>query len=248
MRESWQFYRNSPGRNSVGNCLFLVSRTFVMAAGIVFCAYGSSVAQDAQMIEDGQPLSMSGFLKGCNGDSTMSICEVDGDDGYLYSLILDDQTPANAKYLLLSTAAHNKVAVDGRMEAHGDVSLNISVSRVEVIKLDPNSPEFRQSQLSGLWKSTEDDQSTLRFSGSEYFDYYSGDAVDQGRISFPATCADSAPGGEGPFLVKTSSDGTEYCYAIDSLTEDTLTLMYLPRGNILTYTIVSEEEQYFQQQ
>jgi hypothetical protein len=242
------YERIDQGRNLVSNCLFLLSRRVIVAAGVLLSAVFPLAAQDAQMVEDGQPVTVRGFLKGCNSDSGMGMCDVEGEDGYPYSVILDEQTPADARDTLLSTGPNNKVVVDGTMVAHGDVSLNISVSKVKVITLDPKSPEYQQSQLSGLWKSTEDDQSTMRFSGAEYFDYYSGDAVDQGQISFPQTCADSAPGGNGPFLVKTSSDGSEYCYAIDSLTADTLTLMYLPRGNILSYTIVTEEEQYLQQQ
>ncbi len=230
------------------NRLFWVSRRVAAASYVFLCSFLSAAAQDAQMIEDGQPVSVRGFLKGCHADSGMDICDVAGDDGYLYSLILDDRTPPDARDMLLSTDANSKVAVDGTMIAHGDVSLNISVSHVQLIMLDPASAEFQQSRLSGLWKSTEDDQSTMRFSGAAYFDYYSGDAVDQGQVSFPQSCADSAPGGEGPFLVKTSKDGTEYCYTIDSLTADTLTLMYLPRGNILTYKIVTDEQQYMDQQ
>lgn len=80
--------------------------------------------------------------------------------------------------------------------------------------------------LTGNWVSTEDDKYTISIGDSLIIEFY--DHEETSRLSYTR---------EDKKLAETSiDDSTTFTYEILKLTEDTLTLIYTERGNILKFT------------
>ncbi|MDD5639223.1 MAG: hypothetical protein PHR47_00210 [Candidatus Pacebacteria bacterium] len=77
--------------------------------------------------------------------------------------------------------------------------------------------------LSGRWISLDDEKSEIEFSGKKMIDYYQGQKVSEGSFTV-----------NGEYLTVTS-DGDEYKYSIVEVSNDSLVLTYLSRGNTLKY-------------
>jgi len=79
--------------------------------------------------------------------------------------------------------------------------------------------------IQGIWTSTIDSLSTMEFEGLTKVDYYEGNYLDQSKIKIE----------EGFLYCSTREEKAEFKYEIMSLTENNLTLSYLPAGRLLTY-------------
>ena len=86
-----------------------------------------------------------------------------------------------------------------------------------------NQTEY--DQIQGRWTSTIDSLSIIEFSGLTKIDYYEGKYIDQSRTKIK----------NGFLFCWSHKDNGEYKYEIMSLTDSTLTLLYLPAGRLLTY-------------
>lgn len=79
--------------------------------------------------------------------------------------------------------------------------------------------------IQGKWTSTIDSLSSIEFEGLTKVDYYKGKYIDQSKIKID----------EGFLYCWTSENKDEFKYEIMGLTENNLTLLYLPAGRLLTY-------------
>lgn len=94
------------------------------------------------------------------------------------------------------------------------------------------------AQLQGVWVSTEDSKSYLEVTDEQLLMGYEG--IDDASDAYTLRIADQLPDGQPSnsdtqYLIL-NQEGDTMNYAIDKLTEDSLTLLYLPRGNFLSYT------------
>ncbi len=107
-----------------------------------------------------------------------------------------------------------------------------------------NTLEDDYKLLQGTWQSDEDGKYLLLFKDRKTYDLYIGEK-DTTAVDFilsstscnEGTNADSIKKREGKpplFLVKKDKDG-DMCYEVMTLTEDQLSLIYLDRGNILSF-------------
>lgn len=89
------------------------------------------------------------------------------------------------------------------------------------------------SPLIGKWQSTED---ALAFKnikdGGVFEEEYDGEVLSEGTWT--------VDGEDGRYELLVTSDGEVFEYTIMTVNTDHLTLMYLPRGNVLDYTRVRE--------
>lgn len=85
--------------------------------------------------------------------------------------------------------------------------------------------------VTGAWISTSDDKSVLTF-GKEGItsEYYDGEPYAHGdwRVVLEST----SPTG---LVLKKTIEGEDYVFSVLAISEDQLSLSYLPRGNTLTY-------------
>lgn len=81
-------------------------------------------------------------------------------------------------------------------------------------------------KIQGKWQSTIDSSSTIEFDGLTKIDYYKGKYIDQSKIKID----------KDRLFCKTLKDDLTLEYEIMTLTDVSLTLIYLPRGNLLTFT------------
>lgn len=88
--------------------------------------------------------------------------------------------------------------------------------------------------LQGGWVSVDDPQDRFDLRGMERQGWYGNRSTGSDRLSVGDTC-DGADG-PGPYLVSRDQEsGDETCYAIETLSAESLVLMHLPRGNLLEY-------------
>lgn len=92
--------------------------------------------------------------------------------------------------------------------------------------------------LQGTWYSTDDPASYLTVTDDQLFMGY--EREDTGTDTYTITIAgklpnDQASNPDTQYLILKQGEDT-MTYAIENLTEDTLKLLYLPRGNFLNYS------------
>lgn len=178
----------------------------------------------------GEPAAITGTLKGCRTDNDPPICEIATDE-WIYVVAKDDRTPASIHAELNAIPAGTTVTVEGDIVGYGDISVDMTARRV--IRAKAGSPAAGPyGKLVGLWRSTDDGQSTIRFDNGNYYSYYGGDLTDKGRYSVVQSC-----GGIDAEALAVDIDGDPdtYCYGVLKLDDTHLDLSYYGRGNTLSY-------------
>lgn len=184
----------------------------------------------------GEPLTISAIFRDCWPIDGTPACAFLA-EGWTYVVMADDRTPRAVFDQIEALPLFERVLVEGDLVTQGDANVDITVRRAEVVT-DPSQPFARtRNGLVGSWFSQDDPSSVIRFEddGRE-FQYYAGDLVEEGRFAVTRSCPTGSPATGSPILVTTSnSDPDPFCYAVDEVTPDNLRLIYLPRGNFLTY-------------
>jgi hypothetical protein len=103
-----------------------------------------------------------------------------------------------------------------------------------------------QEKIVGEWRSADDLKSVITFaSDGTTSDVYDGEKLNVGAWYMVHKIDDSREkyNPTGIFLY-TNSKGEEFVYAVVEISDETLTLSYLARGNTLTYTRINSEEEF----
>jgi len=89
-------------------------------------------------------------------------------------------------------------------------------------------------QMQGGWYSQDDPNSQITVLGAERVDTYDVQEMGSAYLRVQDRCNDYQ--NAGPYLIAREPEtGTTDCYVIDYIDTREMTLMYLPRGNFLTY-------------
>ena len=89
--------------------------------------------------------------------------------------------------------------------------------------------------LQGGWRSVSDPDDQFRIVGAERVNTYGGAETSVEYVTVTTTCEED--GGQGPYLYTWDNNaGSGLCYRIARVSDETLSLVYLPRGSELTYT------------
>jgi len=88
------------------------------------------------------------------------------------------------------------------------------------------SPSINVDLIQGKWRSLDDENSVIEFKDNIKIDFYSGEEMSRDSFEFK----------ENNQYLKVISGNDIFEYKIDELSENSLILMFLPRGNILRYT------------
>lgn len=102
-------------------------------------------------------------------------------------------------------------------------------------QLDDDTLLAEREQLVGIWQSTDDQNAVIVFEkNGAYLNYYKGAKLDEGVWQPHGTDYRDGQYGEGLFI-ETNIDGELYGYVVYELTNESLVLNYLDRGNTLSY-------------
>ena len=121
-----------------------------------------------------------------------------------------------------------------------DVQPNISEGEIDVNIVADDVDKITEAQLVGEWVSVDDEK--YKVSHGEYSlleEYYDDELMSAGSWAFaetlPEKISEQYPNAtNGPFLIK-ESDGETMFYIIESVTDTSLILIYLDRGNTLEF-------------
>jgi len=94
--------------------------------------------------------------------------------------------------------------------------------------------------LQGRWSSLEDKKTFFQIEGDRQINIYGRDALDTATINFYDECprrisAEDEKRRNGKYLTVQVRPNDFYCYSIDKISTQQLTLTYFPRGSILRY-------------
>jgi hypothetical protein len=133
---------------------------------------------------------------------------------------------------VLGLVACSPAGVTGPAPGVGDAPAEAAPAAVTPAATPPTDAAL----LLGEWVSTEDEKYSVEITADgKYNEYYDGTADADAAITWVSACADAVPGGTGPYLLVTSAD-LERCFVLVSVDAEMLELMYVPRGNTLSFT------------
>jgi len=94
--------------------------------------------------------------------------------------------------------------------------------------------------LQGRWSSLEDKKTFFQIEGDRQIDIYGRDILDTAAINFYDECpkrisTEDEKRRSGKYLTVQVRPNDFYCYSIDKISTQQLTLTYLPKGSILRY-------------
>lgn len=182
----------------------------------------------------GEPFAQSALMQGCGPSEAGEACLLYA-EGWRYLLRQGGVTPPEIYATLSGLAPNTPVQITGEIVSQGDVTAEVNLSRIEPGPADPYAAQ--RAALQGAWVSADDPQALMMILGSEMTDVYGTETLAESIVTLGDSCADGTGAGGTVLTVAdpSRSDDPPLCLALDSVTEDRLTLINLPRGNLLTY-------------
>ncbi|ANP35680.1 hypothetical protein JL2886_00754 [Phaeobacter gallaeciensis] len=178
----------------------------------------------------GEPYSNMANLQDCTYEGART-CSFHA-DGTKFYVSDDGRTPQFVFAIMEKLDPGTPIEVQGDLEAIYDRSADV-VLRDITIRPWTNADSIL-NRMQGSWYSVDDPNSQFNILGSERDNTYDGAITGRDYISVSDWC-DSFQGA-GPYLyAREEETGESYCYAIDSMSDFEMTLMYLPGGNFLSY-------------
>ena len=89
-------------------------------------------------------------------------------------------------------------------------------------------------RLQGEWASVDDLQAGMLVEGDQAAITYEGQDIEMVPLAVVDTCPD-APAVDGLTLIEIGAGDDALCYSVNDVTDSTLELTYLARGNLLRY-------------
>tara|TARA_R110002126_G_scaffold178600_6_gene327613 strand:+ start:2413 stop:3558 length:1146 start_codon:yes stop_codon:yes gene_type:complete len=184
----------------------------------------------------GEPYDVISIFRGCNADPDENYCEFTA-DGWRY--IVSDNGKTSSKMLdqIANFIPDQRYQIRGDVMDYGDISASVTIRGFDII--NDNQEQQLLNKMVGLWRSLDDSNSTIRFTPEgQQITYYEDEFGSEFNVSVTRTCADPSVYQSGEIILQTTSISSAddiYCYGIDLITKDRLTLIYLPRGNFLKY-------------
>ncbi len=185
--------------------------------------------------QQGEPFTIFGRVQNCTNADGFDGCFVYA-DGWRWAFANGGGSNPAVMAALATMPVNTPVAITGDVLNYGDITVDAIASKIELAPPDANDATLTAMQ--GSWISVDDPQAKLVIYGSEQTDFYGSETVATSVISFVSACPDGS-GGEGTKLLVTQMGMTPedaLCYAVEEASATTLTLIYIPRGNFLTYT------------
>jgi len=184
--------------------------------------------------QQGEPFYITARLQECSTVDGFDGCFVYA-EGWRWSFAHGAGSNPAAMAALARLPVNTMLHMSGDILSYGDITVEALLASIDLAPPDANSATLDRMQ--GRWVSEDDPQSKLDIIGSEQVDTYGDEVLSISVLSFAQGCPDGSVEGSPTLVVQPmgSDPDSALCYAIDSVTADRMTLMYLPRGNFLTY-------------
>lgn len=179
----------------------------------------------------GEPYSAAGVFQGCGAEDGPYHCAFYAEG---YKILVYDRapTPKSVLQFMKALSPGDPVSATGDLAAVYDSSAEL-VAR-SVTDRPWTEADTLLSLMQGRWQSVEDPFSEIWISGSEKTGVYDGDTLSIEAITLRTWCEDFSDG--GLYLnLRDIETGETYCYTVENAETESLSLMYLPRGNFLDY-------------
>lgn len=184
----------------------------------------------------GEPYSVTAIFKGCEQDAGQTFCEFLADD-WRYVAMNDGKTEDAILNQLFNLPINKSFQIEGDIIGYGDITAEVTIRNFQ--EITQTSADTLLAPLVGLWRSMSDKTYTIRFtSDSVKYDYSEGNLVGEGDVSFTKECDDMQVLRTDTTLMQINdreSSEDIYCYEMVDISDNRLTLMFLPRGNFLEF-------------
>ncbi|WP_291728656.1 DUF1036 domain-containing protein [Leisingera sp. F5] len=178
----------------------------------------------------GEPYSDNVTLQGCYSEGQRECSFHAG--GTKFFVRDDGRTPQFVFSVMETLDSGTPMTVEGDLEAVYDRTADVVLRDVSVRSW--NEHDGLLNKLQGHWYSVDDPNAQFTVLGAERDNSYDGAYAGRDYLAVSERCFNFEGG--GPYLyAREEETGEDYCYVIDYVDHLELTLMYLPRGNILRY-------------
>lgn len=211
------------------NAASLFKPAFWVAACMVFAQ--AALAGSLQL---GKQQSWRGLFQACDVIDGQELCAFHV-QGWKFFAYYDEFNKANALNLMWELPLNLPVVLEGELISHGDVTAQIVLSGLRLdFEGDPYG-ELRKA-LQGLWRSSDDQKSSLEIIGSELRETYDGQFLSHEFLQISSSCATTLAE-SGPYLLLTDPENHENprCFSLIHVDGERLELSYVGRGNTLNY-------------
>lgn len=181
-----------------------------------------------------EPFEVDGLVQGCTDEGERPGC-IFYADGARWIVDQDGATPAAVLAAFAALPQNTPARFAGEILGMGDITVEVTLTAVDPTGLDPHAD--LRAGLQGDWVSVDDPLAAIRVDGSEWVNLYDGQEMDQNLMTLGAQCADGIKT-DGPAITLQMFGGTpedQTCLAVMDISASALTLIHLPRGNMLAY-------------
>mgnify|MGYP000674910905 CR=1 FL=1 len=178
----------------------------------------------------GEPYSGNVILQECHSEG---LRECSFHAGGTKFFVRDDGRTAPYVFTVMEALdIGTPLAVEGDLEAVYDRTADVVLRDAAVRPWTEHDGLL--NKLQGHWYSADDPNAQFTVLGAERENSYDGAFSGRDYLSVSEWCRDFEGG--GPYLyAREEETGENYCYAIDYVDHLELTLVHLPRGNLLRY-------------
>jgi len=179
----------------------------------------------------GEPYSDNGHFQECVTETEAAFCAffANGTKMFVYD---DGRTPGWIIRLMKTFLPGQPIAVQGDMTGIYDMTADVVLRDVAGRPWD--RADGMVNTLQGYWYSVDDPNSQFNILGLERENQYDGQIMGVDYLAVTPWCGGFEGG--GPYLMaRPEGDPEALCYEIVELSALEMVLMYLPRGNFLTY-------------
>ncbi len=183
----------------------------------------------------GEIIRERGLFQGCDIVDGADYCAFHA-NGWKYYAYRGGPTPGVLLDALDQIPVNTPLIFAGDAISYGDITVEVALGEV---KEDPDGDVYAdiRARLQGRWQSRDDPLAEIEIMGSEMRDTYNGQFRGLDFLQIGDSCED-APPDAGPLLLRTTPENRDpppLCYAIQSVDDQQLQLIYMGRGNTLSY-------------
>ncbi len=182
----------------------------------------------------GEPFTQFALMQSCTGAGAERVCMLHA-DGWRYAAFAGDAPAPEILDALALLAPNTPVMISGDILFYGDITAEVILSRIAPGQMDPYA--FEREMLQGAWVSDDDALYRLDIFGTEMVETYDGEETSVALFVTSDQCPDGSPTDGmslGVYILGGDPESAR-CWALESMTDDTLSVFNLPRGNILSF-------------
>lgn len=179
----------------------------------------------------GEPYSNAAILQECLSGEPQITCSFHA-DGTKFFVEDDGRTPSYIFDTLRSLDVGAPLTVEGDLVAFYDHTADLVLRNV--VTRPWSEADILLSKMQGQWYAKDDLNAQFTIVGSERENTYGGAITGIDYLNIQEWCGGFED--SGPYLyARAENSGDSFCYAIEKVDDLTMSLTFLPRGNVLEF-------------